>query len=100
MAGEAFMDTPIVNGAAYPSLTVNPTAYRFRILNAADDRSVNLQFYVADPSVTTADGRINTEVKMVPATTTPGFPATWPTDGREGGVPTRPHRSVVYPDRD
>ncbi len=25
MAGEAFMDTPIVNGVAYPNLTVDPT---------------------------------------------------------------------------
>ena len=28
-----------------------------------------------------------TEVRMVPAMQTPGFPATWPTDGRVGGVP-------------
>ncbi len=28
-----------------------------------------------------------TEVKMVPAVATPGFPATWSTDGRAGGVP-------------
>ena len=57
------------------------------MLNAADDRSLNLQLYVADANVTTADGRNNTEVKMVPAITTPGFPANWPTDQREGGVP-------------
>ena len=86
-AAEAFMDTPIVNGAAYPYLEVEPKAYRFRILNAADDRFFNLQLYVADTAVTTADGRINTEVKMVPAVATAGFPADWPTDGREGGVP-------------
>ena len=86
--GEAFMDTPIVNGEAYPNMTVLPRAYRFRILSAADDRFFNLQWYVADPTVTTADGRTNTEIKMVPAIPgTPGFPATWPTDGREGGVP-------------
>ena len=28
-----------------------------------------------------------TEVGMVPAAPTPGFPANWPRDGREGGVP-------------
>ena len=28
-----------------------------------------------------------TEVGMVPAASSSGFPATWPTDGREGGVP-------------
>jgi len=42
---ESFMDTPIVNGTAYPSLTVQPKAYRFRILNACNDRFVNLQLY-------------------------------------------------------
>jgi PKD repeat protein/FtsP/CotA-like multicopper oxidase with cupredoxin domain len=84
---EAFVDTPLVNGAIYPNMTVEPKAYRFRILNAADDRFFNLQLYVADPNVTTLDGRINTEVKMVPAVRTAGFPAGWPTDGREEGVP-------------
>jgi FtsP/CotA-like multicopper oxidase with cupredoxin domain len=76
MAMESFMDTPVVNGEAYPYLDVQPTTVRFRILNTADDRFVNLQLYVADPNVVTADGRTNTEVKMVPAQ-----------DGREGGVP-------------
>ncbi len=33
---EAFNDTPIVNGTAYPTTTVDPKAYRFRILNAAE----------------------------------------------------------------
>jgi len=74
--GEAFMDTPIVNGTVYPYLEVEPKAYRFRILNAADDRFFNLQLYEADPTVVTADGRTKTEVKMVPAP-----------DGREGGIP-------------
>ncbi|MBI5653246.1 MAG: multicopper oxidase domain-containing protein [Chloroflexi bacterium] len=87
MAVEAFMDTPIVNGTAYPYLEVDPKAVRFRILNAANDRFWNLQLYVADPCVTATDGRTNTEVKMVPAIATPGFPANWPKDGREGGVP-------------
>jgi FtsP/CotA-like multicopper oxidase with cupredoxin domain len=82
MPGEAFMDTPIVNGTLYPYLEVEPKAYRFRILNAADDRFFNLQLYEADPAVTTADGRANTEVKMVPATGTPGIPADFPS-----GVP-------------
>lgn len=86
-AAEAFMDTPVVNGAVYPYLEVEPKAYRFRILNAADDRFFNLQLYEADPLVFTADGRINTEVKMVPAVATAGFPENWPIDGREGGVP-------------
>ncbi|OGD55809.1 hypothetical protein A3K81_05720 [Candidatus Bathyarchaeota archaeon RBG_13_60_20] len=85
--GEAFMDTPVVNGVAYPYIDVEPKAYRLRILNAADDRFFNLQMYLADPLATTFDGRLNTEVKLVPAIPTIGFPEGWPADGREGGVP-------------
>ncbi len=174
---EAFLDTAVVNGTAFPSVTVNPQAYRFRILNADHDKFLNLQFYKASPIVgaitltangsgytavpavtitnaagdTTGKGAtatatvdltvgsptfgqvtaINlttvgsgytaapsvtiappataggaaatatatlytnsptagvgmTEVGMVPAVLTSGFPATWPIDGREGGVP-------------
>lgn len=84
---EAFQDTPMVNGTPYPTLEVDPKAYRFRILNAANDRSWNLQLYEADPSVVTSDGRRNTEVKMVEAAPNPTFPPDWPVDGREGGVP-------------
>jgi FtsP/CotA-like multicopper oxidase with cupredoxin domain len=47
---EAFNDTPVVNGKAYPTLTVDPKQYRFRILNGANDRFFNLQMYVADPA--------------------------------------------------
>jgi len=86
MAMEAFMDTPLVNGAVYPYLYVEPKAYRFRILNAADDRFLNLQLYVANGTDHINEG-FPTEVSMVPAAATPGFPALWPIDGREGGVP-------------
>ncbi len=44
---EAFMDTPVVNGAAYPYVNVDPKPYRLRILNASNDRSLNLQLYQA-----------------------------------------------------
>ena len=83
---EAFMDTPVINGTAYPYLNVAPRAYRFRILNAADDRFWNLQLWQADPTITSGPG-IRKEVNMVPAI--PGtWPAGWPTpDGRDGGVP-------------
>ncbi len=90
---EAFMDTPVVNGTAYPTLTVDPKAYRFQILNAANDRMWNLQFYKAKSSLPMWDANgklINAdagEVPMVPAVKTAGFPAKWPTDGRDGGVP-------------
>jgi len=59
---EAFLDTPLVNGTAYPTVTVPAGAVRFRILNAGNDRTLNLSLFVADPSVTTIDGRKNTEV--------------------------------------
>jgi FtsP/CotA-like multicopper oxidase with cupredoxin domain len=76
---EAWGDTMVVNGTAYPYLNVPASAVRFRILNAANDRPLNLQFYVADPANPT-------EVKMVPAAPIAGFP-NWPADGRPGGVP-------------
>ncbi|HEY6838328.1 MAG TPA: hypothetical protein VI389_06275, partial [Geobacteraceae bacterium] len=86
---EAFMDTMVVNGTAYPFLTVEPKAYRFRILNASNDRMLNLSLFIADPN-----DPLGTEVKMVAAAPSPTFPvgpfpteAVWPTDGRAGGVP-------------
>ena len=117
---EAFMDTPIVNGQLYPTITVDPKTYRFRILSVANDRTLNLGFYQAvdayvdpvtklpaprvcdatnaapTPNATqpyTINGvaqgapALCTEVKMVPAVPTAGFPVTWPVDGRVGGVP-------------
>ena len=46
---EQFNDTPIVNGVAYPKVTLAPKTYRLRVLNAANDRFFNFQWYVADP---------------------------------------------------
>jgi FtsP/CotA-like multicopper oxidase with cupredoxin domain len=96
---EAFLDTPVINGTAYPTLTVEAKPYRFRILNAGGDRFFNLQLYKAFdnrfPTTAGTTGAVAcrgsqdycTEVKMVPAVATPGFPELWPQDGREGGVP-------------
>lgn len=130
---EAFMDTPLVNGQAYPYLTVEPKAYRFRILSAGNDRSLNLQLYYAADTATgpgtpgkpgtvckgTGSPSTCTEVNMVTAAPPSGtpplcttatqigksglalgdltlspsglpancWPTTWPTDGRDGGVP-------------
>lgn len=82
--GESFLDTPIVNGTAYPILKVEPRAYRFRILNAANDRAQNLQLYVAavktddtTATATTPAGLCSgtpadcTEVRMVPVSVAP-----------------------------
>ncbi|MDO9532317.1 MAG: multicopper oxidase domain-containing protein [Deltaproteobacteria bacterium] len=43
---ESFMDVMMVNGTVYPHLNVEPKAYRFRILNACNDRALNLQLYL------------------------------------------------------
>lgn len=54
---EAFMDTPLVNGTPYPYLNVDRKPYRFRILNASNDRYLNLQLYYAESlSVSVIDG--------------------------------------------
>ncbi|TLN02211.1 laccase [bacterium] len=97
---EAFLDTMLVNGTAYPKVTLDPKPYRFRVLNASHDRFVNLQLYLADgtqvnPACPTCAS--NTEVKMVPAAPgTPGFPDNWPGDGREGGVPDPATRGPAW----
>lgn len=71
---EAYNDTSMVNGVAYPKLDVKPKAYRFRILNGANDRYFNLSLWVADPATNTVvnaanypNGPVaqNTEVKML-----------------------------------
>lgn len=59
---EQFNDTPIVNGVAYPKTTVEPKTYRLRMLNAANDRFFNFQWYVADPT----QGNGKTEVALKP----------------------------------
>ncbi len=53
---EQFNDTPVVNGIAYPTVTLEPKSYRLRILSAANDRFFNLQWYVADPTTGTDFG--------------------------------------------
>ena len=74
--GEAFMDTPTVNGMAYPVMNVEPKAYRFHILNAANDRMFDLQMYVANPgivgSLTTTAGTGYTADPVVTVTNAAG----------------------------
>ncbi len=71
---EAFMDTSLVNGTAYPTATIEPAAYRFQVLNAANDRAMSLSlFYAATKDGVVcrggavADLSTCTEVSMVPA---------------------------------
>ena len=61
------MDTPVVNGTAYPTFQVGPAAYRFQVLNASNDRGLNLGLYVAEP------------VTLSPIITSPGSGYTNPT---------------------
>ena len=81
---EAFQDTAVVNGTAYPYMNVQPQAYRFRILNAADDRSFNLQMYVASSIVSsisvTSGGSGYTTAPVVTITPNPSDPGV-------GGLP-------------
>jgi FtsP/CotA-like multicopper oxidase with cupredoxin domain len=93
----AFHDTILVNGVAYPYTKVERKAYRLRILNACGDRALNLQLYFARSNTITETGPDGTpelqtdsgEVPMLAAVgaAAGGQPATWPTDGRAGGVP-------------
>ena len=46
---EAYADTPLINGIAYPNLALEPKAYRFRLLNGSGQRFLNLGLYVAEP---------------------------------------------------
>lgn len=96
---ETFGDTSIVNGKVYPFMKVGPRPYRFNILNAYNDRTLNLSLFKA------VSNNLNTytfdemgmpipvcldsgETKMLPAIPGhPGWPETWPVDGRDGGAP-------------
>ncbi|MCX6361556.1 MAG: hypothetical protein NT029_17260 [Armatimonadetes bacterium] len=78
---ESFMDTMLVNGTAYPKLTVEQRRYRFRILNGCNDRLLNLQLYYVDPAHPT-------EVRLVPngVANAASLPAGWPIDSRPEGI--------------
>ena len=59
---ESYGDTAMVNGAVYPTLTVQPKAYRFLMLNGANDRILNLGIYVAVDMKTYDPGDTSTAV--------------------------------------
>jgi FtsP/CotA-like multicopper oxidase with cupredoxin domain len=114
---EQFNDTPVVNGTAYPTTTVQPRAYRFRILNAANDRFWNLQWYVADPRTgTLSEVALNpaelaaaqTDPVVFPTPDTTWSPAgpSWIQIGTEGGflpapvvIPNQPITWITDPTR-
>jgi FtsP/CotA-like multicopper oxidase with cupredoxin domain len=111
---EQFNDTPIVNGTAYPTTTVDPKAYRLRILNAANDRFWNLQWYVADSTGTevalnaaeVAAAQVDPNVFPTPDTTLSPVGPSWIQIGTEGGflpapvvVPNQPITWITDPTR-
>ncbi len=63
---ESFMDTMLVNGNAYPYFNVSPKAYRIRLLNACNDRNLNLSFFVADTGGCTVQARATAPVDVRP----------------------------------
>jgi FtsP/CotA-like multicopper oxidase with cupredoxin domain len=84
--GESFMDTPLVNGTVYPYVDVPAGPVRFRVLNANNDRGLNLQLYkAADKTADTTAKALTpaalctgaiavancTEVRMVPVSVAP-----------------------------
>lgn len=114
---EAFNDTPIVNGTAYPTTTVDPKAYRYRVLNGSNDRFWNLSWYVADPTTGTLSevalkptevAAAQTDPNVVPTPDTTKSPAgpDWIQIGTEGGflptptvVPAHPTTWITDPTR-
>ena len=111
---EQFNDTPIVNGTAYPTTTLDPKSYRFRILNAANDRVWNLSWYVADSTGTEVAlnpaelAAAQTDPNIVPTPDTTKSPAgpSWIQIGTEGGflpaptvVPPQPTTWIIDPTR-
>ncbi|WP_283498256.1 Ig-like domain repeat protein [Cryobacterium sp. PH29-G1] len=105
---EAFNDTPIVNGTAYPKTTVDPKSYRYRIINDANDRFWNLSWYVADPTTGTLSEVALKPAEVLAAQTDPVVTPTvntalspkgpdWIQIGSEGGFLPAP---VVVPAHD
>ena len=98
---EQFNDTPLVNGVAYPTVTLQPQTYRLRMLNAANDRFFNFQWYVADPTTGTDSEVAFNAAELAAAQTDPNvFPTPdttvslpgpdWIQIGSEGGFLPQP----------
>ena len=83
---EQFNDTPVVNGVAYPTTTVEPKSYRMRILNAANDRFFNFQWYIADPDAKNGNGQSEVKLKKAELDAAQLDPVVFPTPDRDGGA--------------
>ena len=106
---ETFCDTPLINGVCYPFMNVEPRPYRFRILNACNDRTIALKVFEAKAGYGSVKHILNEkgqivekhaedgDVPMVPATLgNTNWPDYWPTDGRNGGVPDPAYRGPSF----
>jgi spore coat protein A, manganese oxidase len=80
---EFFGDTPVINGAAYPYLEVQPRRYRFVLLNASQARFFNLNLFyessmnAGEPDFTKAGPafiQIGNEAGLLPAPAVLNFP--------------------------
>ena len=92
---ESFNDVMMVNGTVFPYLVVEPKAYRFRILNAANDRFLNLQLYL-DASGGGSGATATATVDLTPLSN-PDQQIITVTPGMAGsGFSTRPRRQHYW----
>jgi spore coat protein A, manganese oxidase len=60
---EFFGDTMLTNGTVYPTVTVQPKAYRFMILNACNARFLNINLFDATPVAPATTVEVTTNPK-------------------------------------
>ncbi len=89
---EAFFNTMVVNGRTWPQLDVASERYRFRLLNAADSRFLNLALFVVNPDGTLGQEipfyQIGSDQGLLPNVVRieTGFATTLPGDGTDVGT--------------
>jgi FtsP/CotA-like multicopper oxidase with cupredoxin domain len=69
--GEYFGDVALVNGKIWPTLSVEPAVYRFRVLNGCNARILNLKITAAT-GATVPMMIVGTEGGLLPVNPTPG----------------------------
>ncbi len=67
---EAFFNTIVVNGVAWPFINVAQERYRLRLLNGCDARTLNLSMFVVDPG---DDSNYDTDDDVLTATEVPFY---------------------------
>jgi FtsP/CotA-like multicopper oxidase with cupredoxin domain len=85
---EAFFNTMVVNGVTWPKLEVAPALYRFRLLNGANSRFLNLALVKGESGTSSAEipfYQIGTEQSLSPQVVRveTGFATPLPGDGRD-----------------